>query len=127
MWSRSAPLEARKVKIAPGRAERHRHRRKYAEGELPPERSFYFKGPAGKLNLRAQNLIMFLQLADGIDDETWNFHFRNKDFSKWFREAIKDEVLAKETERIENLPNVGAKESKQSIRALIEERYTLPG
>src|SRR5437763_1621565 len=46
------------------KAERRRHRRKYADGELPPDRSFFFRGPNGKLNLRAQNLQMFLQIAE---------------------------------------------------------------
>ena len=53
------------------RAEHRRHSRKYAEGELPQDRSFYFRGPQGKLNLRAQNLMVFLQMAEGVDDETW--------------------------------------------------------
>ena len=35
------------------RRERRRHRRKYAEGELTPDLCFYYRGPEGKLNLRA--------------------------------------------------------------------------
>jgi hypothetical protein len=45
-----------RFRIAPSRAEHHRHRRKYAEGELGPDKSFYFRGPQGRLALRAQNL-----------------------------------------------------------------------
>jgi hypothetical protein len=48
-----------------------RHLRKYAEGELGEDKSFYFRGPKKALNLRAQNLSTFVQLADGVDDETW--------------------------------------------------------
>ena len=59
-------------------AERERHVRKYAEGELAPDRSFYFRGPDGTLNLRAQNLIVFNQMADGIDDGTWLHHLRRR-------------------------------------------------
>src|SRR5438270_580750 len=36
------------LRAAPSRGERRRHTRKYAEGELPPDRSFYFRGPEGK-------------------------------------------------------------------------------
>jgi hypothetical protein len=53
------------------RAAHQRHDRKYAEGELPPDRSFYFRGAGQKLNLRAYNLKAFEQLADGVDDDTW--------------------------------------------------------
>src|SRR5216117_839499 len=72
------------------RAERRRHRRKYAEGELRPDLCFYFRGPEGKLNLKAQNLAVFLQMGDGVDDETWLFHLKNGDISGWFHNVIKD-------------------------------------
>src|SRR5439155_15574514 len=59
------------LKGRPPQTERRRHLRKYVEGRLEDGRSFHFRGPAGKLNLRAHNLMMFLQLADGVDDATW--------------------------------------------------------
>ena len=108
------------------RMERRRHRRKYAEGELPPERSFYFRGPEGKLNLRAQNLIMFRQLADGVDDETWLHHLRNGDYSRWMETAIKDRSLAQVVHEVEDMPDVSAHDSRQRVASAIEERYTLP-
>ncbi len=43
------------VKTEPPRGEHRRHIRKYAQGELEEERVFYFRGPEGKLNLRAAN------------------------------------------------------------------------
>ena len=82
------------LKIAPSQTERRRHTRKYAEGELPPERSFFFRGADKKLNLRARNLIQFLQLAEGVDDDTWMHHLREGDYSEWMRDAIKDTELA---------------------------------
>jgi len=48
-----------RLRSAPGRTERRRHQRKYAEGDLGADKSFYFRGPAGALNLRAQNLTLF--------------------------------------------------------------------
>src|SRR5204863_357016 len=72
------------VRAEPGRSERRRHTRKYAQGLLIPERSFYFRGPEGKLNLRAHNLVLFLELAGGVDDETWLYHLRRGDYSRWF-------------------------------------------
>ena len=112
-----------KFVVAPPRAEHHRHNRKYAEGELEPDRSFYFRGPEGKLSLRAQNLIMFAQLAQGIDDETWKYHLQNGDYSAWFRNGIKDDDLADEAAAIEQNPNG---DTRASIREAIARRYTLP-
>jgi hypothetical protein len=125
LWTRAGQAPFR-LHARPSRSERRRHRRKYAEGNLPPQRSFYFRGPKGKLNLRAQNLILFMQLADGVDDETWLHHLRRHDYSRWFREGIKDEDLAAEVERIERLPNLSPRESRALIRTAIERDYTLP-
>jgi HAD superfamily hydrolase (TIGR01484 family) len=107
-------------------SDRRRHRRKYAEGSLPPERSFYFRGPGDKMNLRAHNLMMFLHIADGIDDKTWEFHRRQGDYSRWFREGIKDDTLAAEAERVERRARAKPAESRAAIRAAIERDYTMP-
>jgi hydroxymethylpyrimidine pyrophosphatase-like HAD family hydrolase len=106
--------------------EHRRHTRKYAEGNLSPDRSFYFRGEEGKLNLRARNLIQFLELADGVDDDTWAYHFRLGHFSRWFREGIKDDELADETEGFERSRDPAKAESLPLVRTAIERRYTLP-
>jgi len=80
-----------------------RHTRKYAEGELGADKSFYFRGPFGALNLRAQNLMIFVQMADGVDDETWMYHLKAHDYSRWMSEAIKDEDLSAEARQAEDL------------------------
>jgi hypothetical protein len=100
--------------------------RKYAEGELGPDRSFYFRGPADRLNLRVQNLDLFVQIAEGVDDETWLHHLRRGDYSRWFRDAIKNEDLAQEAAAIEQAPGGSAADSRALIRSAIERRYTLP-
>jgi HAD superfamily hydrolase (TIGR01484 family) len=103
-----------------------RHRRKYAEGELAPDRSFYFRGPAGKLNLRAHNLITFLNMMNGVDEETWLFHLRSGDYSDWFRKQIKDDELADLATDLENNRELTADQSRSKLHRLITERYTLP-
>jgi len=108
------------------RSEHRRHVRKYATGELGEDKSFYFRGPAGQLKLRAQNLVLFIQLAAGVDDETWTHHLRNRDYSRWFREAIKDEGLAAEAAAVEADASLPPEDSRRLIRAAIERRYTLP-
>jgi HAD superfamily hydrolase (TIGR01484 family) len=121
--SDSAPV---RLKIAPSRTERRRHTRKYAEGELPPERSFIFRGREQKLKLRARNLIQFLQLAEGVDEDTWVFHLRNGDYSEWIRQCIKDSGLAETLRRIEKDRALSAADSLTQVREAIEQQYTLP-
>jgi hypothetical protein len=114
------------LQIAPSHTERRRHIRKYAEGELPPERSFYFRGREGKLNLRAHNLVLFLQLSDGVDEDTWQYHLSRHDYSRWIAEYIKDADLSAEVRRVENDASLSPQESRRRIHEEIERRYTLP-
>jgi len=103
-----------------------RHVRKYAEGELGEDKSFYFRGPEGALNLRAQNLSTFLQLAAGVDEKTWLHHLRAGAYSRWFRDAIKDAELASEAAAIEQDHSLTAAESRARIKETVERRYTAP-
>jgi len=123
-WLRVGSSPVRFQPIAPA-AERQRHHRKYAAGELGEDRSFYFRGPNAQLNLRAQNLDRFIQIGDGVDDPTWEFHLRRHDISSWFRDVIKDEELAAEAAQIED-EDVDAAETRKRIRHAIERRYTTP-
>jgi hydroxymethylpyrimidine pyrophosphatase-like HAD family hydrolase len=125
-WRRGSSDGPKVVKAYPSKTERHRHRRKYVEGELAPDRSFYFTGPGGAMNLRAQNIMMFLQLAEGLDDDTWMYHLRRGDYSKWFRGSIKDDSLADDVARIEEEHADSPSVSRVAIRTAIERDYTLP-
>jgi hypothetical protein len=110
----------------PPKSERRRHIRKYSQGQLPPDQSFYFEGPEKKLHLRAQNLQIFLQMASGLDDETWLHHLRNHDYSRWFQTHIKDAELAEVTTQIEDDDSLDPATSRKRIQEEIERRYTAP-
>jgi len=125
VWRRGDP-EATVIHMKQPRTVRKRHSRKYAEGNLGPEGSFFFRGPNDRLNLKAPNLQVFLQLADGVDDETWEYHRENGDFSKWVRAHIKDDDLADELVEIEVNHQANPNDTRAAVRASIEARYTLP-
>src|SRR5262245_20483030 len=125
LWKLAGGDPVEHLRAIPSRSERRRHLRKYAEGDLGESRSFYFRGPEGKLNLRAQHLVLFLQVADGVDDDTWRHHLERHDYSQWFREAIKDEELASEVAAIEARPGLDARESRDLVRTAISQRYTV--
>lgn len=115
--------EPRVLRRIEAKTERRRHRRKYATGELAPEKSFYFRGPQGRLNLRATNLQNFSTMASGVDDETWLYHLRRHDVRRWFEEMIGDEELAGAAAAVESK---NAEESRREIVGEIEKRYTAP-
>jgi hydroxymethylpyrimidine pyrophosphatase-like HAD family hydrolase len=97
-----------------------RHKRKYAQGDMTYN-SFVFTGPEKKLNLVAMNLMMFKHLAEGIDDDTWLFHLKRKDFTHWFKDKVHDQRLAEITEEMEKQGD--AVISKKQILNYIGENY----
>jgi hydroxymethylpyrimidine pyrophosphatase-like HAD family hydrolase len=111
------------AEIYPSESKKRRHRRKYAAGDLAPDKSFFFQGPDGKLNLRANNLTIFSQIAQGVDDDTWLHHLRRGDYERWFAEAIGDEELAEAAKQAKRHPE----RSRESLLSAIRERYTQPG
>jgi hydroxymethylpyrimidine pyrophosphatase-like HAD family hydrolase len=126
-FARRQPGEAPAlIQTRRAKAERRRHKRNYAQGELSPEQSFYFRGPEGKLNLRAPNLMTFLQVGEGVDEETWLYHARRGDYSRWFETMIKDEELAASAREIERNGTQGVAESRKKLRVAVESRYTVP-
>jgi hydroxymethylpyrimidine pyrophosphatase-like HAD family hydrolase/energy-coupling factor transporter ATP-binding protein EcfA2 len=125
VWRRGSK-GARLVTATKPRQAHKRHTRKYAEGNLDEELSFYFRGPDGALNLRAHNLQIFLQMAEGVDDETWEHHLRRGDYSDWFRDVIKDDALAKEAAAIEANKKLRPAASRAKVKEAVERRYTAP-
>lgn len=115
-----------RVRVIAGTGPHLRHRRKYADGNLGEDRSFWFRGPDGRLKLRAQNLSLFLQLADGVDADTWQWHRQRGDFSRWIETSIKDPDLAGEVAAVER-GDGDADQARRQVRDAVERRYTAPG
>jgi HAD superfamily hydrolase (TIGR01484 family) len=126
VWQAPESNRPLRVTLEPAKVELRRHKRKYAAGELGQDKSFYFRGAHGKLNLRAQNLNIFAQIAEGIDDETWLHHLKRSDYSQWFRQAVKDENVAAEIAAIERDSTLQAGESRSRILETIRKHYSNP-
>jgi hypothetical protein len=126
IWFRSDDRVLTGVKAEPSRSEHSRHKRKYAEGKLEPDRVFRFRGLEDKMNLLAQNLSIFVQLAEGVDTETWLFHLKRRDYSNWVRHALKDAEMADQIETIETDASLSEGESRARIKEAILQKYTAP-
>ena len=123
VWERGGgPPEV--VRYHPPRQLQQRHKKKYAQGEMG-ENSFVFRGEDGRLNLVANNLLMFLHIAKGIDIDTWVYHLKRKDFTNWFRGTVHDEELAKVGEEAEEAEEMGdAAAGRKRVLDHIEQKYT---
>lgn len=125
LWEAGSGRPPIRFKSIPPRRQLRRHLRKYAEGKLEEDRSFYFCGPDNRLRLRAYNLESFVEIGEGLDEDTWLYHLRRGDYSRWIAEAIKDGELAEEVAATESTA-LSAAEARSRIRTAIENRYTLP-
>ncbi|HVU57759.1 MAG TPA: HAD-IIB family hydrolase [Puia sp.] len=101
-----------------------RHKKKYAQGDMSYN-SFVFTGPENKQHLVANNLMMFVHLAEGIDADTWMFHLGRQDFSRWFEHTVHDPELAEAGREAERTNDVAA--SKKRIIDYINQKYTAAG
>ena len=67
-----------------------------------------------------------MQIAEGIDDETWLFHLQRGHYSDWLRNGVKDEPLAEAVRNVEQNAAISPAESRMRIKHFIEEKYTAP-
>jgi hypothetical protein len=65
-----------------------------------------------------------MQLAEGVDEETWLHHLRAGDYSRWVRGAIKDGELADDIAGVESAEEMSASGSRAAITEMISRRYT---
>ena len=123
VWGIGRDEPPQSIEIIPGRTERRRRRQAALEGDLGRDRSFYFRGKEAKLNLRAQNLLLFMQMAEGVDEETWLYHLHLGDYSRWLRDVVHDSQLAAAIAPIEEEQETSADDSRLRVRQAIEQEY----
>jgi HAD superfamily hydrolase (TIGR01484 family) len=101
VWDRSSDQPPTLMKTERARQQHMRHAGKYAAGDVGEWKSFYFRGRRHEANLRARNLMEFLEIAETVSDEIWEHHLRAGNYSAWFRHVIRDEELARDAAEIE--------------------------
>ena len=126
VWARHSDPAPRTVQLASPRQAHKRHAGKYAVGDVGEWRSFYFRGPRKTLNIRARNVMEFLDVSANIDDSVWLHHLRARDYSAWFRYGHQDNELARQVMKIESNSGLGAQESRQRVAHEVRLRYTIP-
>lgn len=120
VWEESKPepyiIETKKPKHL-----NKRHIGKYATGDMKYN-AFIFTGPKNKTHLRATNALLFAHMAEGIDDETWDYHLKRHDYSKWFANSLHDDKLAEMAKEVENTEEDSII-SREKILSMIKVTY----
>jgi HAD superfamily hydrolase (TIGR01484 family) len=99
----------------------HRHSGKYVAGDVGAWHAFRFSA----LRQSASNLTEFLSLSSRLEDAALHEHMNARDFSNWFREVIRDDVLANKTRMVEADTALTPKDALQQISGLVQARYHL--
>lgn len=99
----------------------HRHSGKYVAGDVGAWHAFRFS----TLCQSASNLTEFLSLSTRLEDTALRGYMNAGDFSKWFREIIRDDVLANKTHQVETDATLAPKEALKQISHLVHSRYHL--
>jgi len=88
------------------------------------EDAFVFRGPEGKLKLRAQNPLHLLEDGGGVDEDTWLHHLAP---AKGLLQVVplRDQGRSRSPRRRSRSRREEGRESRVRIRAAIEKRYTL--
>jgi hypothetical protein len=80
--------------IADRRTTHVRHRHKYADIRLPPERRFYFHSTSGESIAAAATMHDFCNAIRHLDQQAFEYHLERGDFSHWLDGTIADKDLA---------------------------------
>lgn len=111
-----------------GRRSAHvRHRRKYADVELPPQRWFHFRTAEGEIGAAAHNLTDFVRYLRSCPPGAVDHHALRGDFSRWAVGAVQDSALGAELAAAErevaDRRLATAQDARRRMVAAVEHRY----
>lgn len=100
-----------------------RHRRKYADSEVPYERGFTFRDASGSINKHVTSLSDFCAELRHVPRGVLAHHAGHFDFSRWVREVFQDRPLAASLRQAEtDFQASGPEAFREEVRKLIELR-----
>lgn len=119
------PWGAATTFTAPPRATTHvRHRTKYADSSVPPQRAFLFRDAGGEVVATARSLTEFRHVLRAVDGRVLAAHAARGDFSRWMRDVFSDRELAAQIRKTEARFTRGEiPDLRGPIERLIASRY----
>jgi hydroxymethylpyrimidine pyrophosphatase-like HAD family hydrolase len=121
IWRRYA--DASMLHPSSARRRHVRHAGKYASGDVGHARSFFFRDRDGRLLGTARNLRDFVKVSRGLQPEVWAGHLARGDFTRWFRDVIRDESLAAAVEALQQQADLDPVQGIETLAHMIVRRY----
>ncbi len=100
--------------------EMHRFHR-YLEEKVEPAQRFYFHDAMGHTP-PAGNLREMIDRIHALNLQVVQFHFRRGDFTRWIREVLRDETLARWLDRL-HATDLDGESLRQALLEALQQRY----
>ena len=125
--AREAGSKLRRFKLLPRLTTHVRHREKYFDFEVVPERAFVFTEKGSAIGSPARSLKQFAALLQNCPAGLAGDHARRGDFSRWVGDVFQDHPLASDIRKVEQRYRLSHLDDvRQAIASLILERYVAP-
>ena len=112
--------------IAPRLTAHVRHRAKYLEVPMPPERAFHFTCNGQDFGAPARTLKEFVHMQERLPPEALEGHAQRGDFSRWIAKVFGDQPLAAAIRKVEDRFRKGrVQQLSEALIKPIRERYEL--
>jgi len=125
--TREAGGQLRRFKLLPRLTTHVRHREKYFDFEVVPEKAFVFTEKGSTTGSSARSLKQFATVLQECPASSAGDYARRGDFSRWVGDVFQDHPLASNIRKVEQryrLSQLG--DVRQPIASLILERYVAP-
>lgn len=101
------------------------HARKYADGELPTEKAFWFRLPNDGVAAVAHDVREFDQALGAVPLASLHHHLVGGDFSRWARDVLGDADLAGGLAKLEHTSLEGNTPDREELRDHVRTRYVV--
>lgn len=102
------------------------HASKYADTRLPDDRAFRFLGSNGSNVWVAHSVAEFCEAVQSVPFESLRHHLIQGDFSRWAKDVLGDQQLARGLHKLERATAAGATPDRGEILAHVESQYLIP-
>lgn len=123
MPSPADTLTALKFRVGPRTFPKMHRLHRYLEKRAAMPKQFYFEDPAGQI-APAGNLGELIVRLRALDLDVMASHFQRGDYSRWIRDVLQDDTLARWVDRLQGA-DLSGEALRQALLEVLEQRHRM--